>query len=95
MNILYDLINEIIIIIIGQFNFIVFVQLLKKSRIKKYLRFPMVDIESNPLYYAAVGGIILGIATSTNFMLRGKVTGMSGLVFSLASFELSMNYNHK
>jgi len=38
----------------------------------------------NPLYYAAAGGVILGIATSLNYCLRGKVTGMSGIVYNLS-----------
>jgi uncharacterized membrane protein YedE/YeeE len=45
----------------------------------------MVDVSTNPLYYAAAGGIILGIATSLNYCLRGKVTGMSGMVFGVVS----------
>jgi len=45
----------------------------------------MVDISTNPLYYAAAGGVLLGIATSLNYCLRGKVTGMSGIVFGVIS----------
>lgn len=45
----------------------------------------MIDITTNPLYYAAAGGIILGLATSINYCLRGKVTGMSGIVFGIVS----------
>jgi uncharacterized membrane-anchored protein YitT (DUF2179 family) len=41
----------------------------------------MVDLETNPLYYAAIGGIILGIATSLHYVLKGKVTGMSGIIY--------------
>jgi len=48
----------------------------------------MVDIDSNPLYYAAAGGIILGIATSINYCLRGKVTGMSGIVYGISSMNI-------
>jgi hypothetical protein len=44
-----------------------------------------VDISTNPLYFAAAGGVILAIATSLNYCLRGKVTGMSGIIFGLAS----------
>ena len=44
----------------------------------------MVDISTNPLYYAAAGGLILGLATSLNYCLRGKVTGMSGIVYNLS-----------
>lgn len=44
----------------------------------------MVVVDDNPFYYAAIGGIILGIATSLNYCLRGKVTGMSGIVYGIA-----------
>lgn len=47
----------------------------------------MIDINTNPLYYAAAGGIILGLATSLNYCLRGKVTGMSGIVFGIVSLN--------
>jgi uncharacterized membrane-anchored protein YitT (DUF2179 family) len=47
----------------------------------------MIDIDTNPLYYAAAGGILLGIATSLNYCLRGKVTGMSGIVFGIVSLN--------
>lgn len=47
----------------------------------------MIDINTNPLYYAAAGGILLGIATSLNYCLRGKVTGMSGIVFGIVSLN--------
>ena len=47
----------------------------------------MVDIETNPLYYVAVGGIILGIATSFHYVLKGNVTGMSGIVYGVASLN--------
>ena len=47
----------------------------------------MVDIDSNPLYYAAIGGAILGIATSLHYVLKGNVTGMSGIVYGVASLN--------
>jgi len=47
----------------------------------------MVLVDENPYYYAAIGGIILGIATSLNYILRGKVTGMSGIVFGIITFH--------
>jgi hypothetical protein len=43
----------------------------------------MVVTDVNPFYYAAIGGIILGIATSLNYCLRGKVTGMSGMLYNI------------
>jgi len=45
----------------------------------------MVVIDENPLYYAAIGGIILGIATSINYCFRGRVTGMSGVIFDIVT----------
>jgi hypothetical protein len=47
----------------------------------------MVVIDENPFYYAAAGGVILGISTSVNYMLRGKVTGMSGLIYGIVSLQ--------
>ena len=47
----------------------------------------MVIVDENPFYYAAAGGIILGISTSINYVLRGKVTGMSGMVYGVASLQ--------
>ena len=49
----------------------------------------MIDISTNPLYYAAIGGVILGIGTSLNYCLRGKVTGMSGILFGIVSCKRS------
>ena len=49
----------------------------------------MVDIESNPLYYAAVGGVILGIATSIHYILKGNVTGMSGILYGVVTLNRS------
>lgn len=51
-----------------------------------------VDTTTNPLYYAAIGGIILGIATSLNYCLRGKVTGMSGIIFGLTTCNKSTSH---
>ena len=44
-------------------------------------------LETNPLIFAAIGGSILGLATSLNYIIRGKVTGMSGIVFGIASMD--------
>lgn len=51
----------------------------------------MVDIETNPLYYAATGGIFIGIATSIHYVLKGNVTGMSGILYGIISLEKSKN----
>ena len=52
----------------------------------------MVVTDENPFYYAAVGGIILGIATSLNYCLRGKVTGMSGIVQGIFFWQRSKHF---
>ena len=52
----------------------------------------MVYIDTTSLYYAAIGGALLGIATSLNFGLRGKITGMSGLMYTLVSFNRSISF---
>jgi hypothetical protein len=50
----------------------------------------MVDIETNPLYYASVGGILLGIATSLHYVLKGNVTGISFIIYDVAFFNMSI-----
>jgi hypothetical protein len=50
----------------------------------------MVDIETNPLYYASVGGILLGIATSLHYVLKGNVTGISCIIYDVAFFNMSI-----
>jgi uncharacterized membrane-anchored protein YitT (DUF2179 family) len=53
----------------------------------------MVDIESNPLYYASIGGFLLGVAISMHYVLKGNVTGMSGIVFGVASLNKSTMFD--
>ena len=53
----------------------------------------MVNIETNPLYYATIGGIILGIAISIHYILKGSVTGMSGAVFGIISLNKSIHHH--
>lgn len=52
----------------------------------------MVDIETNPLYFAAIGGLIIGLSTTLNYILKGRVTGMSGVIYDVVFFNLS-NYS--
>lgn len=52
----------------------------------------MVYIDSTSLTHAAIGGALLGIASSINYVVRGKVTGMSGLMYSLVSFNRSKSF---
>ena len=49
----------------------------------------MVNFNSDQIIFAAVGGILLGLATSINYVIRGKVTGMSGIVFGIVSCNQS------
>ncbi len=55
----------------------------------------MVNIDSNPLYFAAIGGFIIGIATSINYALRGSVTGMSGMIYSTVTLDKSTFFSKK
>jgi hypothetical protein len=49
----------------------------------------MVIFEPDQIGFATLGGLILGIATSLNYILRGKVTGMSGIVYGIISINKS------
>ena len=51
----------------------------------------MVHIDTTALTHAAIGGALLGIAASLHYVLRGKITGMSGLLHSLVSLNRSKN----
>lgn len=50
----------------------------------------MVNLEDNPFYFAAIGGIIIGVATSLNYVFRGSVTGMSGMLYSTVTLDKSI-----
>lgn len=52
----------------------------------------MVNIEDNPLYYATIGGIIIGISTSINYLFRGSVTGISGILYGTVTLDKSNAY---
>jgi hypothetical protein len=47
----------------------------------------MVLVDENPYYFAAIGGILLGVATTINYALRGRVTGMSGMVYGILTLH--------
>lgn len=49
----------------------------------------MVEFDGAYCVCAALGGILLGLATSVNYVVRGKVTGMSGIVFGIISLNKS------
>jgi uncharacterized membrane-anchored protein YitT (DUF2179 family) len=52
----------------------------------------MVNISSNPLYYAAIGGIIIGIATSINYALRGSVTMIELMISSRSEQKIKLRF---
>lgn len=47
-------------------------------------------IDQAGIMHGAIGGLILGVACSINFAVRGQVTGMSGAVFGIVSLDKSM-----
>lgn len=34
-----------------------------------------------------IGGVLIGIATSIHFLVKGRVTGFSGIVFSIITYD--------
>ena len=50
-----------------------------------------VAYDQNSLFYAACGGVILGIACTLNYVIRGKDTGMTRIAFNLATMNTCMN----
>lgn len=50
----------------------------------------MVYYNPTELGYAAIGGALLAIATTINYVFRGKITGMSGYFWSIVSFNRSI-----
>ena len=52
----------------------------------------MVEFDSNAIMFATIGGIILGLSTSINYIIRGKVTGMSGIAYGIISLNKSNLY---
>ena len=47
----------------------------------------MVTFDGSQIGFACVGGLLLGIATSFNYIVRGKVTGMSGIAYGIISLN--------
>ena len=50
----------------------------------------MVHIDTVSLGYAAIGGALLALATTLNYALRGRITGMSGYLYSIVSLNRSI-----
>ena len=51
-----------------------------------------VAYDQNSLFYAACGGVILGIACTLYYVIRGKDTGMTRIAFNLPTMNTCM-YN--
>jgi hypothetical protein len=47
----------------------------------------MVQFDGNQITFACIGGLLLGVATSLNYIVRGKVTGMSGIAYGVISLN--------
>lgn len=39
------------------------------------------------LYLAAIGGLLIGLASSLHYIVKGRITGFSGIFYSLISFD--------
>lgn len=37
---------------------------------------------------AVIGGALIGIATSLHYIVKGRVTGFSGILYSIATYDL-------
>lgn len=52
----------------------------------------MVTFDTDAIVCATVGGLLLGLATSINYIIRGKVTGMSGIFYGIISLNKCTQY---
>lgn len=52
----------------------------------------MVFWNASDIGLAVIGGVLIGIATSIHFLLKGRVTGFSGIVYSIITFDLPSFY---
>jgi len=48
----------------------------------------MVFWNASDIGLGVIGGVLIGIATSIHFLLKGRVTGFSGIVYSIITFDL-------
>ncbi|CAD8068430.1 unnamed protein product [Paramecium sonneborni] len=46
----------------------------------------------NDIQLAAAGGLLIGLATSIHYLLKGRVTGFSGIFYSLITFDKNSFY---
>jgi hypothetical protein len=44
-------------------------------------------VSEETLFYAACGGLILGLACTLNYMLRGKETGMTRIAYNISTLN--------
>lgn len=47
--------------------------------------------EHNSLFYPACGGLILGLACTLNYVIRGKDTGMTRIAYNIATMNTCKN----
>lgn len=51
-----------------------------------------ISISSSDVGFAIFGGILLSISTSIHLYLKGRITGMSGIFYSIVTFDASSFY---
>lgn len=52
----------------------------------------MVYWNSEDVYLALIGGVLIGVATSIHYLVKGRVTGFSGIYYSLITYDKSSFY---
>lgn len=48
----------------------------------------MVFWNATDIGLAVIGGALIGIATSLHYVIKGRVTGFSGILFSIVTYDL-------
>jgi hypothetical protein len=46
-----------------------------------------INFNSTDISFALLGGALIGIATTIHLLLKGRVTGFSGIYFSIISYD--------
>lgn len=52
----------------------------------------MVYWNPDDVYLALIGGALIGIATSVHYLVMGRVTGFSGIYYSLITYDKNSFY---
>lgn len=52
----------------------------------------IIPLLSKDWLFAFIGGIIIGVATSLNFMILGRITGNSGVFNTLIKFDFKEGF---